>query len=252
MSDRDLAWRVEETCHNAWPGLRQVMVGDWVLRFADGVSRRANSANPLHAQAGDLDAVIAVCRDLFPAQGRPVLFRIPSLLDPAVDAHLASLGYTDEGETRTLYADMTALPSAEDPEIEIAPRPTPDWLAAMMAAQGWSAADGETYGRIVGSIVIPAAFVGLRVDGQLAALTYGAVHDRLLCFESVITAEAFRGRGFARRMLTAIFAWGRSAGAEGACLQVEATNDPAVALYTGLGLKTELYRYHYRRAPKGL
>ena len=32
--------------------------------------------------------------------------------------------------------------------------------------------------------------------------------------------------------------------------QVEASNTPARALYDRFGLKTELYRYHYRRQPE--
>jgi hypothetical protein len=43
----DLYWRIEETCFNAFPPLRQVLLGDWLLRFANGMSRRANSVNPL-------------------------------------------------------------------------------------------------------------------------------------------------------------------------------------------------------------
>ena len=37
-------------------------------------------------------------------------------------------------------------------------------------------------------------------------------------------------------------------GATAACLQVEAGNTPARALYQSLAL-AELYRYHYRREP---
>ena len=59
MPARDLAWRVEETCWNAFPSLKQVLAGDFLLRFAGGVSRRANSANPLCAEPRDIPAAIA-------------------------------------------------------------------------------------------------------------------------------------------------------------------------------------------------
>jgi ribosomal protein S18 acetylase RimI-like enzyme len=51
-------------------------------------------------------------------------------------------------------------------------------------------------------------------------------------------------------VIASLAAWAKDQGAEGACLEVEAHNTAALALYDGVGLKTELYRYHYRREPK--
>ena len=47
-TDTALAWRVEAVCFNAFPSLKQAILDGWLLRFSRGVSRRANSANPLH------------------------------------------------------------------------------------------------------------------------------------------------------------------------------------------------------------
>ena len=82
------------------------------------------------------------------------------------------------------------------------------------------------------------------------ALAYGAIHDRLLCYESVIADPRRQRRGYARRVIASLAAWAKDQGAEGACLEVEAHNTAALALYDLVGLKTELYRYHYRREPK--
>lgn len=245
-----LEWRVEETCTSAWPALREVPLGDWVLRLSPGVSRRANSLNPLNARAGDVDAAIAAARPVLETAGQPALFRVLTpLLDPAVDHRLAALGFTAEGETITLYADGTDMAPLSDPDIRVRPRPDDAWLAAMYAMQERGPAERAVYARIVGSLTVPAAFASLAVDGRIVSAAFAALHDRLLCIESVVTDGAHRGRGLARRMLGGLFAWGEAQGMNGACLQVQADNDPAIRLYHRLGLTAELYRYHYRRAP---
>lgn len=247
---RSLQWRVEESCNAAWPALCEVLFGRWLLRMACGISRRSNSINPLGPDAGDVDATIAAAWPHFEETALPVLFRVLTpLLDPGVDRRLAALGYTAEGETVTLYGGLAGLRADASRAVECLPRPDDAWFASMSALQGHRPVAAAAYRRVVERIAVPAAFLRLPVDGVPAALAFGALHDGLLCCESVITAPAHRGRGHARRLMHALFRWAAEYGAEGVCLQVVADNAPAIALYSGLGLTTELYRYHYRRAP---
>jgi ribosomal protein S18 acetylase RimI-like enzyme len=160
------------------------------------------------------------------------------------------LGYGREGESCVRYGDLTAVEMASDADVELVSRPTREWFAAMGALQNYTAEQRRTYRRIVGAIAIPAAFAALAIDGRFVALAYGAIHDRLLCYESVVTDPRRQRRGYARRVIASLAAWAKVEGAEGACLEVEAHNTAALALYDVVGLKTELYRYHYRREPK--
>jgi len=250
VSSGALTWRVEEAFRKAWPGLRQAEVGDWLLRFAGGVSRRANSAHPRTARPGDFDAVVAAAETCFRAEGLPAIFRIPTFIARDADRRLEQLSYGVEGETAILHTDLEKARKALEPGVELRPRADAEWIAAIARLQGYGADKAATYGRVVGSITVPAAFAAMREDRRMAALAYGAIHDGMLCFESVITDAAYRGRGHARRVLASLMAWGVSRGAKAACLEVQGDNQPALALYRGLGLETELYRYHYRRAPR--
>ena len=246
MAERALEWRVEETCLNAWPALREVLLDDWVLRFSAGLTRRANSANPLRPVSHvDLQA----CEALYRRAGLPTIIRVLSLIDPVVDDRLAKAGYTGEGESCVLYAPIDDIAAALDPDVGLLDEPTPEWFAAMAALQNHSTEQAATYRRIVGRLAIPAAFAALSDEGGAVALAYGALHNGLLCYESVITDRRRRRQGWGRRIIKALAAWARDKGAVGACLEVEAHNAPARALYDAIGLKRELYRYHYRREP---
>jgi len=244
-----LAWRVEETEFNAWPALREIYLDGWVLRFSPGVSRRANSVNPLRFDIAGDDALISECERHYRRHRQPTLFRIVSIADPQLVERLAARGYTAEGETLTLYGPIEAAPAEPDPAVALSPRPTVRWCAAMAALQGHAPAEARTYRRIVGRIAVPAAFAMLTIEGEPAALAYGTVHNRLLCYESVVTAPAQRRRGYARQLLATLTSWGKAQGASGLCLQMQASSAAAIPLYHSIGLTTELYRYHYRRAP---
>jgi N-acetylglutamate synthase len=180
----------------------------------------------------------------------PTIFRVTTLIDPSVDGRLAEAGYTREGESCVLYGSVDDLGAARDPDVRLLSDPTPAWFTAMAALQNHSPRQAQTYRSIVGQIAIPSVFAALSAEGDVAALAYGAVHNGLLCFESVITARRLRRRGYSRRIVTSLAAWAKETGAQGACLEVEAGNTAARALYDAIGLKRELYRYHYRREPQ--
>ena len=246
MPNPALEWRVEEACLNAWPAVREVLLDGWLLRFSGGLTRRANSANPLGPVSRiDRPAFEALYRRL----GFPTIFRVLTLIDASIDDRLDQAGYTREGESCVLYAPIEDVETARDPDVQLLDQPTPEWFAAMASLQAHSSRQATIYRRIVNQVAVPAAFAALLNDTVTVALAYGALHNGLLCYESVITDSNSRRRGYGRRIITALAAWAKDQGATGACLEVEAHNLPAQVLYNAVGLKTQLYGYHYRREP---
>ena len=248
------AWPAEEAAINGFPPLRQVVLGDWLLRFSGGVRRTANSVTPLREPQGAVDDVVAIAEALYRAYGQPPIFRIPSFIDPAVDANLAARGYTAEGESCIIEGPLDPIIAAAAPfggsdAVSLSDRPTEDWLAAMARLQGQRPEFHAFYREIVGSVVLPAAFAALAIDSAAVALAYGVIHRGMLCFESVVTDTQHRRKGYSRRVLAALARWAQRQGVAIATLQVEAHNTPGRALYHSLGMTTELHRYHYRRAP---
>ncbi len=246
MAEPALEWRVEETCLNAWPAVREVLLDGWLLRFSAGLTRRANSANPLWP-VSRVD--LQTCEALYRRLGLPTIFRVLSLIDPVVDDRLAQARYTAEGESCVLYGPIEDVEAARDPDVTLLDQATEEWFAAMAALQNHSSEQAAIYRRIVGQLAIPGAFAMLSDERGAVALAYGALHNGLLCYELVITDGRRRRQGSGRRIVSALATWARNQGAVGACLEVEAHNSPARALYDAVGLKRELYRYHYRREP---
>ncbi len=198
MAEPALEWRVEETCLNAWPALREVLLNGWVLRFSAGLTRRANSANPLRP-VSHVD--LRSCEALYRRVGLPTIVRVVSLIDPLVDNCLAEAGYAGEGESCVLYGPIEDIEAARDADVRLLDEPTEEWFAAMAALQNHSSEQAATYRRIVGRLAIPAAFAALSDEGGTVALAYGALHNGLLCYESVITDGRRRRQGGGRRIV---------------------------------------------------
>jgi ribosomal protein S18 acetylase RimI-like enzyme len=155
-----------------------------------------------------------------------------------------------EDESCVLFKDFAGTPL--EPAVDVVLEegfPGKAWLDALALLHEQSETVRDNHARILSSLSIPAAFTAVRRDdGRLGALAYGAVHDGLVCVNSVVTDPALRRQGLARKVVAAVLKWAQErCGATGACLAVVAENAPARALYRGMGFDREVYRYHYRR-----
>lgn len=74
---------LEELAMNAWPALQTLFYDGWVLRFANGYTKRANSVHPLYPATGDAVHNVAVCADMYRARGLPVVFKMTPASEPA-------------------------------------------------------------------------------------------------------------------------------------------------------------------------
>ena len=246
----ELAARVEDVCLNAWPALQEIHYDGWLIRLADGQTRRTNSVNALYPGSRPLGEKIDYCESIYQAHGLPTCFRVLSGTGPELVETLIARGYRGEGETRTLFMSFAEYPPPPRLayEIELEPHaPSGEWMSARLRLVGEKPGERSKIEKILQQIALPAVFAALRDEsGTIRSLAKGAVHDGIVCLNMVATDPDYLRRGFSRACLGAIMRWARDeCGATGACLQVLATNTPAIALYQGLGLVHELYRYHY-------
>lgn len=212
------------------------------------MSRRSNSANPAGAHARLTGVVIERIEAVYRKLGQETYVRLPSVLDAAPDRLLEARGYAAEGWSLTLIGPLQAR--ATMTAVELSSLPSPEWLAALNRINGREGAPAKVFDAVLAQIDVPAAFAAVRREGNIVSAAYAAASDGWLCLEAVATDPDWRGRGLAGDAISALFAWGAGQGARAAGLQVQADNAAAQALYRRLGLGSELYRYHYRRAPE--
>ena len=235
---------LESRLVNAWPSFEVELADGWLLRFAEGYSKRANSATAIVPGARLDPDLLAHMRRSFEERGLTVCVRLTGLEDDGCDAVLAGAGLVLHDPSLVMVAGLDAA-LARDSAMIVRPVAKPSWIAAAAAAYGGDKADGDKLGRIVRQIRQPAAFATLLLDGEAAAFGFAVAERGYVGLYDVVVAPNLRGLGLGRRLVTGLMEWGREAGATRAYLQMRETNDVAHGLYRSLGFVTA-YRYTHR------
>jgi len=245
-----LARRVEEASINAWPAMSQLLFDGWLIRFAQGFTKRANSVTPLYPglqdngseDCGDLPAKVRFCENLYARERLKTIFRITSITDQSpLDRHLAQRGYSQQDLTDVLCAD---LPPVDDTgRLQLLPLQT--WLGVYASLTGLPAEAQAPHGTILRAIPLPSCYAIIGDPAQPLACGLAVLENDLLGLFDVVTHPAARRAGHGRDLVTGLLAWGRRQGARRAYLQMVADNRPAADLYAKLGFRP-LYRYWYR------
>lgn len=245
---------LEHLAFNAWPALRVVVQGNWLLRFADGYTKRANSVNALGAErgtsSGELERRIAAAEAVYRRQGIASVFKLSPLMDPGLDAVLAARGYTHLDETLMMVADLTQGPGvvAMPKGVEVALVRGEAWSRTYSDFNNVPDTRQSIHDRMLDSLVPVGGFALASEAGAPVAAGLGVLEGEHVGLFDIVADPAQRRAGHGRRVVEGIMAWGRTLGATRAYLMVVAANAPAIALYERLGYR-EAYRSHYRMPP---
>ena len=233
---------IEEASLNAWPALNSLLYDGWLLRFANGYTKRANSITPLYVGELNTGTKIDYCAEQYRRQGLRPIFRLAQANDiVGLDARLAERAYEQ--------IDVTSVQGRSlRKEFELAARASVVELAAWLQifhALNPGRRDVETHEAILRRILGGLYPMVLSAGGGIVACGLGVLQGEYLGLFDIVTRESERRKGYGRVVTESLLAWGQSQGASYAYLQVMMSNEPAQALYAQLGFR-EQYKYWYR------
>ena len=241
---------LEEFSLNAWAALQTVHYDGWVLRFANGYTKRANSINPIHASSIPLDEKIRFCEEIYKSRQLPVVFKLnPHVYPEMLDEELSARGFQKSPSStsvQTLKLDFSDFHLPLQTELEESLSSA--WLNAVCHMNGVAEENRETLRQILLNVVPHHCFLSLKFDDRIVACGMGVLQSEFLGLFDIFTDPAFRNRGYGRQVVEGLLAWGQQNQAKQAYLQVELHNTVALHLYSSLGFK-EQYQYWYRSKP---
>ncbi len=244
--------RLEEASLNAWPALQQHLLEGWLLRFAGGYSKRANSVNALYGTPTTdraIEARISLCEAHYARQGLPAIFRITPFVQPDdLDGRLVARGYRRIDTTHVQTLDLSrrdGVPAdaARQGATRLVALSLDEWLTQVAAFSG---KPSPLLQRAILNAILPDHILGcLQHNGRVVACGLAVAEPPYVGLFSLITAPALRRRGYGRALVGALASWGRQRDATHAYLQVQESNPVAMNLYDKLGFQ-EAYAYWYR------
>jgi len=234
---------IEHAFFSSWPALEQISIDDWVIRYANGYTKRANSANVLSYTEGNLLNKIKACEDFYRNKGIPSIFRLLSVCDnSAMEGILEKRGYDVIDRTLVLYQD---LEGKAFPPVPLKFRALDDWIYSFCNVTGGNPAEQSTHLEILRLIEAKCSTVVVEVNNREVSCGIGVISNGYFGIFDIETEKHLRNRGFGSKLLQGMLQWAICNGASKAYVQVVATNAPAIHLYQKLGY-ISCYEYWYR------
>jgi ribosomal protein S18 acetylase RimI-like enzyme len=255
MDPRPAAALLDDLADRGWPAAVRERRRGWILRAADGVTRRANSALPV-GPVDDPDAALDAVEDFARRHGIDACVQVSPASEPAdLPARLAARGYVAEARTLVQVADAGAVAgrlaaaAPADPALEVTLADAPDdaWLDAWWSVDGRAGSAELAVARRILERG-PAVYAAVRDGDRVLATARLALVDGWGGLFAVATRPEARRRGLSRAAMAAAVDAGSERGITALWLQVVEENAGARALYAGLGFR-DASRYEYWTRP---
>ena len=240
---------IEELSLNAWPSLQTLMYDGWVIRFAKGYTKRANSVNPIYRPNIPVDDKIRFCENIYRDAGLPTVFKMTSgVFPPDLDKRLSDLGYYRDSHTSVQTFTMGGQNIAVKFPCHIEEKLTEEWLENYCRMNSVSVDKKEILRQILLNIVPKRVFMTLKHEDVAVGCGMGVVQSGYVGLFDIVIDPRERNKGWGHELVANILLWGKASGAESAYLQVMLNNPPALRLYEKVGFREE-YQYWYRVKP---
>lgn len=247
MDRKRLMQKIEELSMNALPAIQTYVYDGWILRFADGYTKRANSVNPIYSSSEELNSKIEKSENIYRDKNLKIVYKMTEQVSPEnLDSILEKNGYFMDGLT------SVQVLSLEDYDVEIGHKAIvydtlqDKWFINFCKLNRIGEKDQLTLKKILNNIISKTCYFLLSNENdEILACGMCVLERDCIGLFDIVTTEEYRNRGYGSILIRNILQWGKDNGAKNAYLQVMLNNAPALKLYAKLGFE-ELYRYWYR------
>lgn len=237
---------IEELSMNAWPAIQNFFIDGWVIRLANGYTKRANSVNPLYFSSGDINVKVNLCEQIFNKRNLKTVFKMTSeVFPPDLDNILENKGYKSIDRTSVQLLNISDIKEPDYINIKIYTEVNEEWLNDYCKLNSVCSNDKITLKKMLQNIINEIYFVSLLLNNNTIACGLSVLENDYMGLFDIVVDKNYRNQGYGEQLIKNVIRVGRDKGIKKAYLQVMLNNLPALKLYSKLGFK-ELYQYWYR------
>ncbi len=249
----------EKLSFNTHPCLEEELYDGWLLRFAEGYTKRANSVNVVGESTMPVAEKVKYCEEKYAEQNLPPVFKIAPMAS-VLDGVLEERGYSAVDKTNVMTVDLmkkakgsakyngyksSGALGTETVSVIIEEKFTEAWQYYYFTFNKVPLASVPTAKKIQAKIINPVLCATVYADKKAVACGLGVMEQGYVGLLDIVVKEEYRGCGFGKVLCQAILEKAKERGAATGYLQVVDSNTVAKKLYKSLGFE-DMYSYWYR------
>lgn len=244
----------EQLGFRAHQSLSEEVYDGWLLRFAEGYTKRANSVSVVGESILPVTDKIKYCEEKYREQGLPVVFKIAP---PAaeLDGLLEERGYSFVDKTNVMTVDLTkqnvvwreSFRDSEGAEVVVSleNKIVEAWQYYYFTFNHVSMSGISTAKKMQAKIENPLLCTIVYKNKKAVACGLGVMEQGYIGLWDIVVKEEYRGQGLGKVLCGALLGKAKELGITRGYLSVVDANVPAKRLYKSFGFE-DMYSYWYR------
>ena len=229
---------LEKLLNSTWSATEQIMHGQWLLRASGKYTMRANSvlpqgAPPFGEPEKHIDEAIKDVITFYADRNLEPIFHLPLPLYQELFNYLLVNGWKEKLRAQVQVIDIAVSEINSDLVLEVSTICNPEWLLVQGDEKLLDLMD-KTQARY---------YILKKKNTALAVLRAG-IHEDWAVISRLFVKPEYRGLKFSQELMHLVFRDLRLAGITKAALQVDVSNEAAIALYKSLGFRKH-HEYSY-------